>query len=69
MRINYKLIPQGNKFEIMNVKNSATGFGLLNELNLAPDAHILTREGDPIPLDERLTDGDKIGIIRIVSGG
>jgi sulfur carrier protein ThiS len=69
MRIDYKLIPQGEKFKKLELKDSATGLALLEELNLAFDAHIITRNGDPIPLEEELVEGDKIGIIKVVSGG
>ena len=69
MMVNVKLLPRGKKFEKVELEDDATGQVLLEKLGLAPDAHIVTIEGDPIPLDEELRDGEKIGIIRVVSGG
>lgn len=69
MIVRFKLIPQGKRFQNIKIDADATGQDLLEKLDLAYDAHIITRKGDPIPLDEKLRDGDSIGIIRVVSGG
>ncbi len=69
MKVNVKLLPRGEKFDAFELKEDATGQALLEKLNLAFDAHIITREGNPIPLDEKLGDGENIGIITVVSGG
>lgn len=69
MKVNVKLLPRGEKLEAFELKKDATGQALLEKLNLAFDAHIITREGNPIPLDEKLRDGENIGIITVVSGG
>lgn len=69
MKVKVKFMPKGKKFDDMNIKGGATGLELLKKLNLAPDAHIITRKGSPIPLDEKLSQGDKINIIQVISGG
>lgn len=69
MKIKVKLMPKGKKFDDLNLKSGATGQELLKKLNLAPDAHIISRKGSPIPLDEKLRQGDIINIIKVISGG
>jgi len=69
MKVKVKLMPKGKKFDDVNIKSGANGLELLRKLNLAPDAHIITRKGSPIPLDEKLSQGDKIDIIQVISGG
>lgn len=69
MKVKVKLMPGGKKFDDVNIKGGATGQELFMKLNLAPDAHIITRKGNPIPLDEKLRQGDKISIIQVISGG
>lgn len=69
MKVKVKLMPKGKRFDDVNLKGGATGKELLKKLNLAPDAHIITRKGSPIPLDEELRTGDKINIIQVISGG
>ena len=69
MKVKAKLMPKGIKFDDVNLTDGATGLELLKKLNLALDAHIITRKGSPIPLDEKLRQGDKINIIQVISGG
>ncbi len=47
----------------------STGFDLMSALGLHPDAHILARGDEPIPIDERLRAGESLRIIQVVSGG
>jgi sulfur carrier protein ThiS len=42
---------------------------LLNSLGLPPDAFIISRNGTPIPITETLSEGDKVKLIRVASGG
>jgi len=42
---------------------------LLVSMGLLPDAHLVLRDGVPVPVDERLGDGDRIKVIRVASGG
>ncbi|UCE37429.1 MAG: MoaD/ThiS family protein [Thermoplasmata archaeon] len=68
MIIKVKYIPNGKK-ENIEIKIKATGQDILDKLNLAPDAHIISKNGNPIPLDAELEDGENIEIIQVVSGG
>ena len=69
MNIKVKLLP-GEKEDLdVEVTDGAICLDILDKLDLSPDAHIITREGDPIPIDENLKEGEKIEIIKVVSGG
>ncbi|OGS49244.1 MAG: hypothetical protein A3K68_06035 [Euryarchaeota archaeon RBG_16_68_13] len=68
MRIQVERFPVREDEEV-HLAEPATGLDLLRALGLAPDAHILARSHTPIPLDEVLSDGDRIRLISVVSGG
>jgi sulfur carrier protein ThiS len=53
----------------VELKMPATGIDLLKALDRHLDSHILTRNGTPIPIDEKLEDGDEIRILSVASGG
>lgn len=50
-------------------KYVGTGAGLLAMLGINPETVLLTKNGVLVPLDEKLTDKDKIKIISVISGG
>ena len=68
MRITAELI-QARKTEQVELPSGATGLDLLRLLHLAPDAHLVIRGDTPMPLDERLADGEHVSILSAVSGG
>lgn len=59
----------GGSKEELEVPENASSMDLLARLCLLPDAHLVLREGMPIPVDERLNDGDSLKIIKVASGG
>jgi sulfur carrier protein ThiS len=63
------LLPQQKNQQEIAINEGSTGLDLLEKLNLAYDAHIITRDDSPIALDEELKDRDEIVIIKVVSGG
>jgi len=69
MIIKVKLLPKEKEYRDVNVKNGAIGQDLLEKLQLQPDAYIIARKGNPIPLDDELKEGEKINLIQVVSGG
>ena len=69
MKISVQFIPEKNEIVDVEVTHGAICLDILEKLDLSPDAHIVAREGDPIPIDEKLKDGEKIEIIKVVSGG
>ena len=69
MIVKVKLLPREKKFKDIELKNKAQGQDLLKNLNLQPDAYIIARKDNPIPLDEELKEGEKITIFQVISGG
>ena len=69
MKIKAIFLPRGTEETEMEIAHGSTGMELLKKLNLSPDVHILIREKVPIPLDEKLLEGESIKIISVVSGG
>jgi sulfur carrier protein ThiS len=59
----------GGRKEEIEVPDGASPLDLLARLCLLPDAHLVLREGIPIPIDERLNDGDSLKIVKVASGG
>lgn len=68
MRVTADVV-QARRTESVDLPAAATGMDLLKRLGLAPDAHLLLRGETPIPVDERLADGELIRILVVVSGG
>ena len=60
---------QRDKPDAMEISGGSTGFDLLADLGLHPDAHILAIDEDYIPLDQILEDGKTIKVIGVISGG
>ncbi|MDW5563549.1 MAG: hypothetical protein SA339_10015 [Methanomassiliicoccus sp.] len=63
------IITKGGCREEMEVPEHASSVEVLDRLCLLPDAHIILRGGVPIPVDERLEDGDTLRIVKVASGG
>jgi len=42
---------------------------LLSQLNLHPDAYIVTKDSKPIPITRKLEHGEKLKLIKVASGG
>lgn len=53
----------------LTLPDSALVNDTLIELDIPPDTVIITRNGQPIPLDSELTNKDELSIIRVLSGG
>ena len=68
MRVTAEILP-GRREESIELGPAAKGLDLLRALRLAPDAHILMRDDRPIPVDEVLSDGERIRVVVVVSGG
>jgi sulfur carrier protein ThiS len=58
-----------NKTHSITLPKSALVSDTLVELEIPPDTVIITRNGQPIPLDTQLKTGDELSVIRVVSGG
>ncbi|MCK5559051.1 MAG: MoaD/ThiS family protein [Thermoplasmata archaeon] len=58
-----------NKTHSMTLPKSALVSDTLVELEIPPDTVIITRNGQPIPLDAELANKDELSVIRVISGG
>jgi sulfur carrier protein ThiS len=68
MRILVELLPARHERQV-ELDPRATGMDLLRVLGLPPDGHILVRQDAPIAADEALSEGDRIRVVAVVSGG
>ncbi len=66
MRITLRL--GGNDQEV-DVAEGASPLDIIREMKLPPDAYIVLRGTTPIPVDEVLSEGDTIRLIKVASGG
>jgi sulfur carrier protein len=62
-------VQMGSGGKAMDVVEGSTPQDVLRELKLLPDAHIVIRGREPIPIDEQLSDGQSIRIVKVASGG
>ena len=53
----------------LEVSENATAYEVLKKLELQPDTLIVTRNDQPIPIDEELNNRDRLKLIRVISGG
>ncbi len=63
------VVQQGKVEQIVEVPQGSSPMVVLDLLRLPPDAFIVLRGRAPIPLDERLSDGESITLIKVASGG
>jgi len=69
MKVKVQLLPGKKRPKVVELKGRATVEDVIRALELYPDAWIAVRGETPVPLDERLKDGDDIKLISAVSGG
>jgi len=68
MKLHVELLHSGER-RIMKFPDEASGFDVVDALDLKPDAYLLVRDGQPIPMDEVLRNGDRVKLIKVASGG
>ena len=59
----------GKEERAVDIEEGSSPLDVIRQLALAPDAFLVLRESEPIPVDEVLTEGDSIKILRVASGG
>ncbi|MFA5772121.1 MAG: MoaD/ThiS family protein [Thermoplasmata archaeon] len=69
MDVTIILLPGKATAKRLQLQNGSTVLDILNKLNINPDTMIPLRNSSPLPIDERLKDGDVIELVRVVSGG
>ncbi len=60
------LAPEKKEIEISEIKNVEE---ILNKLGLKINAHIVLKNGKPVPEDDVVEEEDNIEIIQVFSGG
>ena len=68
MRITAELFP-ARETRSVDLPEGSSGYELMKHLDLAVDVHILVRGDTPIPVDEKLQEGEQLRVIAVVSGG
>ncbi len=68
MQLRVRVLPAGQN-QTLNLEEGANPLRLMDVLSLNPDAHLVLREGRPIPADSTLEEGDEISIVTVISGG
>ena len=68
MKIKVKILSGGVKEQNLDVPSSSTYEELLQSLHINPEIVLVFRSGNPVPLDEIVTQ-DNVEILRVVTGG
>lgn len=68
MKIKIKFIGFQKKEEVVEVKENERYVDLLNSLNINPETVVIVKDGLPIPVDDKVEDGE-IKVVRVISGG
>ena len=68
MKVKIHLVNDYKNFDL-SLPELALAGDSIKELDIPPDTVIITRNGQPIPLDSELSDGDELAVIRVLSGG
>ncbi len=68
MRLRVRTLPDGEDHAV-DLEDGATGFQLLEVLDRNPDAHLLLRGRNPIPMDTSLDEAEEFSVVAIISGG
>lgn len=67
--VRYAMRPGGGRAKAVALRKGATAADLLEKAGIHPDAVVVFRAGRPIPLDEKLEDGEEVEVVKVVSGG
>ena len=68
MKITVK-ISRTNEIKNIDLAKGSTIQDVLNKINMKPDTLIVMNKNKPIPIDEKLKDGEKFTIFQVSSGG
>ncbi|HEY9246699.1 MAG TPA: MoaD/ThiS family protein [Candidatus Methanoperedens sp.] len=68
MKVGIKILSGGVKEQILEVNEDSTYEEMLESLHINPEIVIVFRDGNPVPLDERVT-RENVDIVRVVTGG
>lgn len=68
-RIEVTLLPTRKETKSLEIAAGSRVEDAIRALGLYPDAWIPVMDETPVPIDEKLKDGDKLKLIAAVSGG
>ena len=68
MKIKVRILSGGAKEQDLDVLSSSTYEEVLESLQINPEIVLVFRAGNPVPLDEKVTQ-ENIDILRVVTGG
>ncbi len=68
MRVRFRTVPRGEQGE-RELPDGSTATDLVRSLDLPTVATLVLRSGTPIPIDERLSEGDDLEVVYVASGG
>ncbi|RLI72348.1 hypothetical protein DRO97_08985 [Archaeoglobales archaeon] len=68
MEIKIKFIGFQKKEEVVEVEENKRYVDLLNSLNINPETVVIVKDGLPIPVDDKVEEGE-IKVVRVISGG
>ena len=69
MIITIHLLPTRKETKRIKLETGSSVEQAIRALGLYPDQWIPVRNDEPLPLDEKLEDGDELKLISVVSGG
>ncbi len=68
MNIKVKILSGGVKEQNLTLSSDSTYEEVLGSLHINPEIVLVFRDGVPVPLDEKVSEGN-IEILRVVTGG
>jgi len=68
LKLKVKILSGGVKEQNLEVPSSSTYEELLKSLHINPEIVLVFRNGNPVPLDEKVTP-DNVEVLRVVTGG
>jgi sulfur carrier protein ThiS len=63
------VVQSSGKVQERTLPEGSTVEDLLSQMNLHPDAYIVTKDSKPVPITRRLEDGERLKLIKVASGG
>ena len=69
MLVTVHLLPIRRETRKLELRDAATVEELIRTLELLPDGWIAVSDGEPVPIDHVLSDGDVVKLVSVVSGG
>lgn len=69
MRVRVARVPRPNVEQELEVRAGALVQDVLKTMAVPLDAVVVLRDGQPLPVDAELVDGDRLRVVNVFSGG